>query len=80
MEHLKWLSTEMDAWRSLFPTIRRFAKRRDPKSILGVRKLLWSIDELQMEVGELAKTANAVLDPQMMEYFNYHLPQIVQTT
>lgn len=75
LKHFKWLSTEMNCWRSLLPAIRRFAKRKDPKSILRVQKLLRSIADLQREVEKLGETANAVFDAQVMEYFQYHPPR-----
>ena len=76
--HFEWLSVELDAWQKHLPAMRRFAKPRDPKSILRVQKLLATMEELEAERGKLGKTVNAVLDPQMMEYFNYHPPQITQ--
>ena len=78
-DHFKWLSTEMNSWRSLLPAVRRFAKRKDPKSILRVQKLLCSIADLQIELAKLAEATNTVFDPQTMEYFQYHPPQVVQT-
>jgi hypothetical protein len=79
VSHVKWLSSELASWQSLLPAIRRFAKRKDPKSILHVQKLLRSVADLQKGLEELAKTANPILDLQMMEYLNYHSPVIVST-
>src|SRR5438874_1466135 len=49
------------------PRRQRFAKRKDPKSILRVQKLLCSIADLQMELEKLAKKTNTVFDPQTMK-------------
>lgn len=78
VSHAKWLSSQLASWQSLFPVIRRFAKRKDPKSILHDQKLLRSIADLQNELEELAKTANPILDLQMMEYLAYHPPVVVR--
>jgi len=72
VSHVKWLSSQLGSWQSLFPAIRRFAKRKDPKSILHVQKLLRGIANLQNGLEQLAKTANPILDFQMMEYSKYH--------
>ena len=78
-DHWKWLSGELDAWHALFPAIRRFAKRKDPKCILSVQKVLRLLAELGVECQKLGRSVNVALDAQMMEYFHYHPPQIAQT-
>jgi hypothetical protein len=79
VEHFNWLSVEIKAWHSLLPEIRRFAKRKDPKSILRVQKLLRLIADLHGEIEKLGRAANAVLDAQLMEYYHYHPPQVAET-
>jgi hypothetical protein len=72
-DYTKWLSNELESWRSLLPVIRRFAKAKDPKTILKAQKPLKAIHELQMALEELAKT-NYIIDPEMMDYSTYHPP------
>jgi len=78
VEHFKWLSAEVKAWHLLFPIIRRFAKRKDPKSILRVQKLLHLLADLHGQREKVGRAANAVLDAQLMEYYHYHPPQLAE--
>lgn len=77
-DYVAWLASEIEAWRSLFPTIRRFAKQKQPKTILRVQKLLRSVSDLHAALENLAKTANLPLDLQIMEYLKYRPPKPVK--
>jgi hypothetical protein len=76
-DYTKWLSKELDAWRTLLPNIRRFAKVKDPKTVLKTQAVLKAVHELQLRLEDLAKT-NYLIDPDMMDYMNYHPPQMVK--